>query len=69
MTIMQVASTRKHFEKATNDVVLSNNLFSCIKEGWTVAIHYLTIKILLFRVKTSAAFILLDFAIYLALSD
>lgn len=44
-------------------------LFSCIKEGWTVAIHFMTIKILLFRVKTSAAFILLDFVIYLALSD
>lgn len=44
-------------------------LFSCIKERWTVAIHFMTIKILLFGVKTSAAFILLDFVIYLALSD
>lgn len=60
MTIKQVAFTRQHFEKATN-VLLSNNFFSCIKKGWTVAIHFMTIKILLFRVKTSAAFILLDF--------
>lgn len=69
MTIMQVAFTRQHFEKATNYAVLSNNPFSpYIKEEWMVAIHSLTIKMLLFRVKTSAAFILLDFAIYLVLS-
>lgn len=64
---------RQNFEKATNDLVLSKNktptFFSCIKERWTVAIHYLAIIIFLFRVKTSATFILLKFAVYLALSD
>lgn len=32
MTIMQVAFTRQHFEKATNDVLLSNNFFPALKK-------------------------------------
>lgn len=69
MTVMQVEFTWQHFEKPTNYVVLSNNLFPpYIKEEWMVAIRYLTIKMLLFRLKTSAVFILVGFAIYLDLS-
>lgn len=54
MTIMQVAFTRQHFEKATNDVVLSNNFFPALKKdgqlpftSWLSKYFYLESKHLL----------------------